>query len=101
MTLGNRVKKIRKDKGWSLDKLAEKSNSSKSYIWEIEHSKPSQRPSAKLVYDLSIALDTTMEWLINGNKNQNEADTVFIRRYLNMSKESKKIMQIIIPVFEE
>lgn len=100
MTLGSRVRKIRKDKGWSLDKLAAKSNSSKTYIWEIEHSKPSHRPSAKLVYDLSVALDTTMEWLVNGSNIQNEADTVFIRRYLNLSEESKKLMQIIIPVFE-
>lgn len=41
-----RIKELRISKGFSLDKLAELTGSSKSYIWELEIKNP-PRPSAK------------------------------------------------------
>jgi len=35
--LGEKLRRLRKEKGYSLDKLAELSGSSKSYMWELEN----------------------------------------------------------------
>ena len=44
--LGDRIRNLRKEKGLTLDQLAEQSGSSKSYIWELENKSP-PRPSAE------------------------------------------------------
>ena len=43
--LGRKIKNLRDEKGYTLEKLAELSRSSKSYIWELENKSP-PRPSA-------------------------------------------------------
>ena len=42
--MGEKIQKLRKKKGFTLEKLAELTNSSKSYIWELENKNP-PRPS--------------------------------------------------------
>ena len=44
--LGAKIKELRKHKGLTLEQLAEKIGSGKSYIWEIEN-KGVKRPSAE------------------------------------------------------
>lgn len=44
--LGEKIQKLRKAKGLTLDRLAELTESSKSYIWELENKSP-PRPSAE------------------------------------------------------
>ena len=44
--LGEKIRKLRKEKGLTLDKLADLTGSSKSYIWELENKNP-PRPSAE------------------------------------------------------
>ena len=44
-TLGEKIRTLRKEKGYTLEKLAELTDSSKSYIWELENKSP-PRPSA-------------------------------------------------------
>ena len=43
--LGDKIRTLRKAKGYTLEKLAELAESSKSYIWELENKEP-PRPSA-------------------------------------------------------
>ena len=43
--LGDKIRNLRKKQGYTLDKLAELAESSKSYIWELENNDP-PRPSA-------------------------------------------------------
>lgn len=67
---GNRLKERRKLLGLTLDQLADASGTSKSYIWEMEASKPGSRPSADLLYRVAQALDTTMEYLLGYDDSQ-------------------------------
>jgi len=60
--LGEKIRKLRKEKGFTLDKLAELTESSKSYIWELENKNP-PRPSAEKLAKIADKLGTTIEFL--------------------------------------
>jgi transcriptional regulator with XRE-family HTH domain len=45
-SLGEKLRKHRQEKGYSLDKLAEITDSSKSYLWELEIATTSTTPVA-------------------------------------------------------
>ena len=49
-TLGEKIRKLRKDKGYTLEKLAELTELSKSYIWELENKNPPRPSAEKLAY---------------------------------------------------
>ena len=54
---------LRKKKGYTLDQLAERSESSKSYIWELENKDP-PRPSGEKLALIAAALDVTTDYLL-------------------------------------
>jgi transcriptional regulator with XRE-family HTH domain len=62
-TLGQRIKKLRNAKGYSLSQLADLAHVSKGYIHELEND-PNPRPSAEVLYDLALALDTSIGYLL-------------------------------------
>ncbi len=63
--IGARIRGYREDKGWSLAKLAEKSELSKSYISELESPEGQhKRPSADALYRLGSALGVSMSELL-------------------------------------
>ena len=43
-TLGDKLRRHRQEKGYSLDKLAEITESSKSYLWNWRTGTPESRP---------------------------------------------------------
>ncbi len=55
MKFGERIKKLRTQKGLTLDQLAQETASSKSYIWELENKNP-PRPSAEKLSSIASAL---------------------------------------------
>jgi transcriptional regulator with XRE-family HTH domain len=55
----------RKELGLTLEQLAALTESTKSYVWEIEN-KPNIRPSALKVYRLAEALELPWEFLVMG-----------------------------------
>lgn len=59
--LGERLKEQRKKTGYTLEALAKLTDSSKSYMWELESGKQLE-PSGKKVLMLSRALGQPMEW---------------------------------------
>lgn len=63
MALGHRVKLAREQKGLSQAQLAEKSGMSQSAIHLLEKR---DSDSSKFLYELSIALDVSTEWLRTG-----------------------------------
>ena len=99
MTLAKRVRKLRKDKGWSLELLAKKTGHSKSYIWELEHNN-NVNPSAGLVHRLAIAFDTSMEYLLVGRMDENTVDTIFIRAYLTLTEDDRRVMRKVMATSE-
>lgn len=93
---GDRIRALRKEKGFTLDKLAELTQSSKSYIWELENKNP-PRPSAEKLSKIAELLDTTVEYLLYGESDiaENASHTKFFRQYKKMPPETQeKIRQI-------
>lgn len=61
MALAIEIKKRRSSLNMSIDKLAIKAGISKTYLWELEHDPDeSKKPSAKVLLQIAIALDTTI-----------------------------------------
>ena len=62
-SLSEKIRKVRKDKGLTLEGLANKVGSSKSYIWQIE-TDSKIKPSAQLIAKIAEALDVTVDYLV-------------------------------------
>ena len=87
--LGEKIRTLRKEKGYTLDKLAELAESSKSYIWELENKDP-PRPSADKIAKIAIALGVTPDYLITDSVEVEDAtDTAFFRKYQTMAPATK------------
>lgn len=97
-TLGEKIRKLRKERGLTLDKLAELSESSKSYIWELENKNP-PRPSAEKLVKIAEKLETTIEYLLDEGESVGEEDAQdasFYRQYRKMDPATKtKIRQMV------
>ena len=64
--IGERIKQLRLEKGYSITELAEVSGVSKSYLSYIERNLQTN-PSLQFLTKLLVPLDTTIENLINNN----------------------------------
>jgi transcriptional regulator with XRE-family HTH domain len=73
-SLGDRIKKIRKQKGWSQNELAQKAGISYAQLsrYEIKGS----QPPAEVLNKLADALETTVDFLINGDTNEKAKSTL-------------------------
>lgn len=95
--LGAKIKELRKKKGLTLEQLAEKIGSGKSYIWELEN-RGVKRPSAEKLTLIAKALDVTTEYLVNNEQTELSQDMkreVFFRKFNGLNPEDqKKIMDI-------
>lgn len=96
--LGERIRRLRMQMGLTLDRLAELTNSSKSYIWELENKNP-PRPSAAKLAKIADKLETTLEYILEGEEKVTEGDatdTKFYRQYQKMDPTTKaKIRQMV------
>jgi transcriptional regulator with XRE-family HTH domain len=96
--LGAKIKELRKKKGLTLEQLAEKIGSGKSYIWELEN-RGVKRPSAEKLTLIAKALDVTAEYLINNEQTEPSQDMereVFFRKFNSLDKEDQdKIKDIV------
>jgi transcriptional regulator with XRE-family HTH domain len=80
--LGEKIRAERKRLELTLDQLAEKTNSSKSYIWELEN-RPVVRPSADKISKIAEAIGVTVEFLIDDaaiTQTRSQVDDAFFRR---------------------
>ncbi len=88
--LGEKIRALRKKKGYTLDKLAELAESSKSYIWQLENDNP-PRPSADKIAKIAIVLGVTPDYLITESVPVADAtDTAFFRKYQTMDPATKE-----------
>jgi transcriptional regulator with XRE-family HTH domain len=62
MTIGTNIRKLRLKRNLTLQQLADKVSTSKSYIWEIE--KGVSVPSVLLAAKIAKALKTTVDKLL-------------------------------------
>lgn len=77
-TLGDRIRKLRTEKGWSQEKVAEASGVSQGTIGQIE---TGTTRNPKHLPKIAKALDTTVEYLTEGLKVPSLEVYAFIPRY--------------------
>lgn len=96
-SMGEKLRKHRKEKGYSLDKLAEITGSSKSYIWELEN-RNNRRPSAQKLTKIADALSVSTHYLLDDSYKPSEdavKDALF-RKFKKLSPgDRRKIEKII------
>lgn len=61
--LGERIRRYREDKQWTLSELARRAEISKAYLFQLE-SGQSKRPSGETLYKVARALGVTMADLL-------------------------------------
>lgn len=95
--LGEKIQKLRKGKGLTLDQLATLTGSSKSYIWELENKNP-PRPSAEKIARIAQHLEVEIDYLLDESGDIAEEDAVdakFYREYRKMDPATReKIRQM-------
>lgn len=80
--LGDKIRAERKRLKLTLDELAQKAESSKSYIWELEN-RPVVRPSADKISKIADVFGVTVEYLLDDEKQtptKSDTDEALFRR---------------------
>ena len=101
--LGTKIKELRDKKGYTLEKLAELTNSSKSYIWELENKAP-PRPSAEKISKIAEQLGVTIEYLLDNEASitvGNATDARFYRKYQQMDEKTKSKIRSFVDLWDE
>lgn len=101
--LGTKINELRRERGLTLEQLAQATDSSKSYMWEIEN-KDVARPSAEKLERIAEALGVTASFLIDASQTQpteDVEDTAFYRKYQKLSQEKKKTLKGILDVLDD
>jgi transcriptional regulator with XRE-family HTH domain len=101
--VGEKIRNLRKERGVSLDKLAEMTASSKSYLWELEN-KDNAKPSADKVAKIAEALKVSTEYLMDDRLTEldaSEEDKAFYRKYRGLSPGTKRKLEKFLDMLEE
>ena len=91
-TLGEKLRELRLKRTLTLERLAELTGSSKSYIWELENRSP-PRPSAEKLSKIAEQLETTIDYLLDDEEEVSPADAAdasFYRKYRKMDAMTKE-----------
>jgi transcriptional regulator with XRE-family HTH domain len=101
--LGEKIRAQRQQKKLSLEQLAELTESSKSYLWELEN-KDAPRPSAEKVAKIAAVLEVTTEFLLSESTttpDETVIDEAFFRKYKRLPEADKKRIRRILDAWEE
>lgn len=101
--LGSKIRKLRKENGFTLEYLADKAKLSKSYLWELEN-KESHRPSAEKLNSIAEALKVTVHYLLEDDDRAPEEkhlDEAFFRSYKNLDPQGKEQLRKILDAFQK
>lgn len=101
--LAEKIRTLRKAKGFTLEKLAELADSSKSYIWELENKNP-PRPSADKVAKIAAALSVTADYLLDATSAspvEEVTDQAFYRKYQTMKPTTKDRIRRMVELWGE
>lgn len=75
--VGERIKKLRKSKGYSISELAKIAGVSKSYLSYIERN-VQRNPSLQFLSKLAHTLETSIEYLLGQDKDGEEIDEEWV-----------------------
>ncbi len=101
--LGDKIRTLRKQKKLSLDQLADLTDSSKSYIWELEN-KDDPNPSADKIAKIAVVLEVTTEFLLSNSSaspDEEVVDQAFFRKYKSMPDDTKKRLRKILEAWDD
>ena len=101
--LGDKIRALRKQKKLSLERLAELTESSKSYIWELEN-KDDPKPSAEKIGKIASVLEVTTEFLLTESTTppgEEVIDEAFFRKYKSMPEGTKKRLRKILDAWDD
>ena len=101
-TLQEKLKELRKAKGFSLDRLADLTKSSKSYLWELEN-RSARKPSAEKLTVIARELGVTTDYLLDDNAQPDEEvfKEAFYRKFSQLNKEDKKKVEDIVDMWSK
>ncbi|MBA9025666.1 helix-turn-helix domain-containing protein [Peribacillus huizhouensis] len=85
--IGENIVKIRKRRGYSLSKLAELTNISKSYLSNIERNL-NKNPSLQIMLKIAAVLNVDLETLLKTDKDE---DTYIEKEWVDFVKELKEL----------
>lgn len=90
-SLGEKLKQHRLKLGYSLDELAKLSESSKSYLWELEN-RDTRKPSAAKLTKIAEVLSVTTEYLLDENAglDDKQMKEVFFRKFNRLDDGDKE-----------
>jgi transcriptional regulator with XRE-family HTH domain len=99
-SLGEKIRHHRQEKGYSLDKLAELTESSKSYMWELEN-RETRKPSAEKLTRIAQALSVTTDYLLDESATPDEKvlQDAFFRKFSKLEDEDKKKIEQMIDMW--
>jgi transcriptional regulator with XRE-family HTH domain len=102
--LGEKIRAYRKRKRMTLDQLAAKTKSSKSYLWELENRDAPPHPSAEKIFAIAAALGVTPEFLLEqegAEADEAVLDEAFYRKYRRMPPDTKRRLRQILDAWDE
>lgn len=101
--LGTKIRTLRKEKGLTLDQLAEQAKLSKSYLWELEN-RESLRPSAEKLNSLADVLGVKNTYFLEEDKrtpDEQDIDEGFFRGYQQLDAPAKEHLRNILQAFKK
>lgn len=101
--LGEKIRAQRKRLSLTMDELATRTESSKSYIWDLEN-RPVVRPSADKIKRIADALGVTVEFLIDEEKSEmtrSQVDEVFFRKIERLDDKKRSQLERFLKAIED
>lgn len=99
--LGEKIRLLRKQNKLTLDQMAATTESSKSYLWELEQCRI-PRPSAEKLQRIAAALGVTASFLVDDETDtpsDDSLDQAFFRKYRKLSPDTKKKVRDLIDIW--
>lgn len=101
--LSDKLKKLRKDKAFTLESLAKAANVSKSYLWELEN-REVKNPSAQRLTSIADQLGVSLEFFLENDSREpkeKHLDDAFFRGYKNLESTEKEQLRKILDTFKK
>lgn len=101
--LGEKLRDLRKERGLTLEALADAARLSKSYLWELEN-RESQRPSAEKLTALADALGVGVAYFLEEDvraPQEKHLDDAFFRGYQKLDPDAKEQLRKILSTFKK
>jgi transcriptional regulator with XRE-family HTH domain len=102
-TLGEKLRTLRKERGYTLDGLAEEVGISKSYLWELEN-RTSPNPSVEKLSAIAAKLGVGIGYFLDVQETQPRQahlDEAFFRNYKALPPEDQAKFRAMMDAFRK